>query len=220
MKALSKRPEPQSLVTHGAKWTADYVAASGLSAKEKKKFEHWGRIEIREVLAQETSGRCAYCEALIGHVAYPHVEHIVPKALRADLAHEWNNLTSACEVCNKAKSDYWDQDLAVLNPYSDDVESRIVFWGDLVDWIAGDERAEVTIKKLKLNRFDLADRRRARLLEVREMVERWATSQGAKRTVLAESIRLDAADGDFTRAVTAFLCSQGFPLSAIDEDAA
>ncbi|QWZ09104.1 HNH endonuclease [Nocardioides panacis] len=220
MKALSKQPEPQALVTHGPTWTADYVAASGLSAREKKKFEHWGHPEIREALTQETNGRCAYCEAHIGHVAYPHVEHILPKALRADLAHDWHNLTSACEVCNKAKSDYWDPTHAVLNPYTDNVESRVIFWGDLVDWVAGDEQAEVTIKKLKLNRFDLADRRRARLLEVREMLERWATSQGAKRTVLAESIRLDAADGDFTRAVTAFLSSQGFPLSDADEDAA
>lgn len=192
-----------------------------MAAAEKKKVEKWGHKQIRETLATETSGRCAYCESRIGHVSYPHVEHIIPKSRRAELAHVWWNLTTACEVCNIAKADYWDATLAILNPYVDEVESRLVFWGDIVDWVVGDEQAELTIKKLKLNRFDLADRRRMRLLEVREMLERWATSTGAKRTVLAESIRLDVADGDFTRAVSAYLIWAGFPLPDLnDSDAA
>jgi len=154
VRTLSKEPEPQILLTHGAQWTQEYLAASGMAAAEKKKVEKWGHKQIRETLATETSGRCAYCESRIGHVSYPHVEHIIPKSRRAELAHVWWNLTTACEVCNIAKADYWDATLAILNPYVDEVESRLVFWGDIVDWVVGDEQAELTIKKLKLNRFD------------------------------------------------------------------
>lgn len=219
MRPLTKLGKPQVLVTNERRWTDEYVAAT--TSAERKKREKWGHPDIRATLTAETVGKCAYCESTIGHVSYPNVEHIIPKAKRADLAHEWNNLTSACEKCNGAKSDYYDESLAVLSPYEDSVEQRLIFYGDFVDWVEDDDRGEVTVKQLRLNRIDLVHERVKRLAEIREMYERWRTTpEGAKRTVLAAAIRIEAREGDFTRAVTAYLSFKHFPTDPASSGAA
>lgn len=211
MKPLTKHPEPAVLVTNGAEWTSSYVAAA---PHNRKRLERWGHEEIRATLSDETYGKCAYCESTVGHVSYPNVEHILPKSKFPELAHIWSNLTSACTKCNNSKSDYHEPDLAVFNPYTDDVEGRLVYWGDFVDWPFGDDRAEVTVRKLDLNRLDLRNERIDRIASVREMLQRWHDAVGSKRELLAEAIRLDAEQGTFSRAVRAYLISRGFPLLA------
>lgn len=209
MKSLSKGPEPAILVRNGPDWTANYVNAT--TDEERKQRERWRHPQIRQALSAETDSKCAYCEGFIDDVTYAHVEHIIPKALRRDLAHEWTNLTRACPVCNTNKSDYFE----LLNPYEDPVDNQLLYFGDFVDWRIGDVRAELTIKNIQLNRLDLIKARCSRLIEIRELVERWAAADEPLKTVLENVVFREAMRGEYTATVLAFLHARGFPVKSV-----
>lgn len=214
MRALGKLPKPQVLVANDVAWTDAYVAA--VVAGDAKRHEKWRHREIKATLREEVRKRCAYCEAFVDDVAFPHVEHIIPKASHPELAHCWSNLTSACGRCNVAKDDYFSDDYALVNPYVDRVEAHLSAAGAIVHWILGSTRGEVTVKRLDLNRMDLVVARARRLLEIREAVERWHEAEGARRETLEEAIRLDADRGEFPSMVFVYLQSLGLPERAAD----
>lgn len=211
MRALLKQAKPPALVENEAKWTADYVAAVR-AGNNGRPFERWRHPEIKAALKAETRSKCAYCEAYLADVSYPHVEHLVPKSLRPELAHIWENLTSACGPCNVAKGDFHDSAHGVLNPYDDNPELHLDFLGNFIDWVLGSPRGEITISKLRLNRLELAESRLTRLQAVRSMLERWHEATDVRKEVLAEGIRLDLLQGEFTSAVRAFLLAKKFPV--------
>jgi len=209
MRPLKKSSPPQVLETSGADWTAAYVRAG--PGQERRRHERWRHPEIKEALRSETNAKCAYCEGIVEDVSFPHVEHIKPKGRFPELAHEWMNLTTACEKCNVAKGDYYDPELELINPYVDDVGGQLQYPGPLVDWRKGDSRAELTVSLLALNRAELVSSRTRRILSVRGMIERWHASSGPLREVLESAIRLDARDGEFTETVMTYLEAHGFP---------
>jgi 5-methylcytosine-specific restriction endonuclease McrA len=163
VRALVKLTEPEVLARKGSKWTAEYVAAS---ADARKTLERWGNTEIKAVLAAETGRRCAYCEGISEDVAYPHVEHLIPKSVKPEMAHIWENLTYCCEACNKAKGNYYSPTLPIINPYTDAIEGHLSFLGNLVTPGLGSDIGEVSIKKLKLNRMQLCNSRKTRIESV------------------------------------------------------
>ena len=183
-----------------------------VSSEEKRKHEKWRHPEIKSALVEETKAKCAYCEGYIEDVSFPHVEHIKPKSKFPELAHLWENLTIACAACNIAKGDYFFEEAQLLNPYKDDLEKFIYPVGPLIDWIAGVPRAEITVKKIDLNRSPLLISRAQRLSKVRELYERWAESSDPIRTVLEETLRHDAVEGEFSQTVIVFLRSKNFPV--------
>ena len=87
----------------------------------------------------------------------------------------WDNLTIACTECNRRKSDYYDVNCMMLNPYVDDVEEMIVHLGPFVTWQVSNDRAEITIRKLELDsctRIELIGRKREKIEEVKNLLER------------------------------------------------
>lgn len=212
MRRLSKGVKPNVLILNEVTWTAEYVAAVRIG--EGRKHERWRHQEIKFALNEETSGKCAYCEGLMGDISYPHVEHLVPKALRPELAHMWENLTWACPQCNVRKGDFYDPSIGILDPYRDEPDEYLLYYGDFVDWQLGNPRAEVTVRLLDLNRMDLVESRRRRLAAIKELLSRWHAASGAMREVLADAIRLDARDGEFTASVLAYLKHHRFPLDS------
>lgn len=208
MRSLAKRERPTILDKQGSDWTAAYVNAS--PGDERRRCERWRHPEIKDALKRETSAKCAYCEGFVEDVSFPHVEHIRPKSKFPELAHEWSNLTTACERCNVAKGDYYEAGFELLDPYADNVDSHLNAAGAIVDWVKGDTRAEITVARLSLNRSDLVAARARRMLEVRGMLERWHQSSGPLRAALQSAISLDAEEGEFTTTVSAMLRSHGF----------
>ncbi|MNB88336.1 hypothetical protein D3C75_353470 [compost metagenome] len=76
---------------------------------DKVEFRIFGTSAVRSALKQLFHNKCAYCESVITHISYPHVEHWRPKGCVAGqanhngyywLASEWSNLLLACSVCN------------------------------------------------------------------------------------------------------------------------
>ncbi|MEW1952052.1 HNH endonuclease [Terrabacter sp. NPDC080008] len=179
-----------------------------------KNHEKWRHEQIKLTLRAETNDKCAYCESFIADVAYPHVEHIVPKSLHPELAHTWHNLTWACPRCNVSKDVAYHPTAGVLNPYVDTIEEHLEFYGDLVDCPLGSQRGEATIIACDLNRYELLRSRVARLRAIRQMAERWNAAIDPMRTTIESAIRLDAAQGEYSAHVSAYLRKIGFPLDA------
>lgn len=209
MRSLEKHPEPAVLRDNHAEWTRAYVAAP---VDQRARYEKWRHKEIKDALSQETGRRCAYCEAFIDDVAYPNVEHIVPKSVRPDLSHHWPNLTYCCGRCNTEKREYYSEVLPIVNPYTDDPEDHIRFLGNLADNCLGSMVGKVTIRKLDLNRLQLCHSRRVRIEAIRALLDQWHTSEGPERTFFEEGIRVDAQEGEFPATVFAYLRSYGFPI--------
>lgn len=172
--------------------------------------ERWRHPEIRLALRMETGAKCAYCEAFVDDVAYPHVEHIIPKKLRPELVVRWANLTSACGRCNLAKRDFYHDTDGLLNPYVDPIDAHLNFLGTLITSNLGDVRGAVTVRKLQLNRLDLVYSRLRRLEAVGAALDTWHEASEPLKSVIADGIRRDAEEGEFSRSVTAYLRSFGF----------
>ncbi len=150
--------------------------------------------DVKQVLIDMQDKKCCFCESKITHIAYGDVEHFRPKkAVMEDdgrlkrpgyywLTYTWENLLLSCEICNRRHKrnkfpiagkrarrpeDALDQEQPLfIDPSGpDDPENLITFTG-LGRAVAVDnnKRGKVTIKELDLNRDDLEERRRERLL--------------------------------------------------------
>ncbi|TCR07236.1 HNH endonuclease [Neorhizobium sp. JUb45] len=153
---LSKLTEPTVLVTNGAAWLADLLAA-GKNANDglKSKYRH---VDIKRVLTLETNGKCAYCEAKLKHVHHGDVEHIYPKSLDPKKTFKWDNLTLACELCNQNKSNDDPTAAQIIDPYITDPDDHIVFAGPVAGH-CGSIPGLSTIEIIGLNRPDLIEMR-------------------------------------------------------------
>ncbi len=154
---LCKGEEPCVLVENRETWTAEYV--SWRNTREGREPSRYRHPDIRSSLEAETRAKCAYCEGRIKDVAYPNIEHKLPKIRCEELVCDWQNLTIACPRCNTNKGDYYDPDCPLLDPYVDNVEEEIAFSGPAAR-PRGGTRAKRTIDVIDLNRFELFNARK------------------------------------------------------------
>ena len=172
----------------------------------------YGHSGIRKALEAETASKCAYCEGRISDVAYPNIEHKLPKSKYPKLVCDWENLTIACPKCNTNKGDYDIRECRLLDPYVDDVEEEIAFGGPLA-LPRGGGRARATITRLALNRKDLLFARAETLLRLHLLLDLVERAASESEPALLQSLWLDidavtAAEGEFASACRQFLESQ------------
>ncbi|HEV2754156.1 MAG TPA: HNH endonuclease [Actinomycetota bacterium] len=210
MRLLSKEPVPTILVDEGDRLRAEYEAAQSSGSDLPMPWRH---PDIVSALERETLSKCAYCEAIIADVSYPHVEHILPKAARPDLVVDWNNLTLACPACNTNKGDYYRADAPLVHPYEDPVTKHILFRGPAVFAPLESEIGERTIQRLRLMRAPLLMERMKRIDAVYQRLIRWNDANEPDKSVLAELVK-DAVDdaAEFAQCLRTFVSSLGFPL--------
>jgi hypothetical protein len=194
MIGLRKVEPPAVLVEKGSEWTEEYLAGveSGVWPSEaaKTRYRH---PEIKTKIRQETADKCAYCEAKVTHVYPGDCEHILPKSRRPELVVDWENLTFVCSECNRRKSDYYEPELPLVNPYSDVPETHLRWYGPMVLAANGDNLGRVTIRLLELSRAPLVERRSERIRQLRNLVEVWeSTEDAAYRLVLWKEIVREA----------------------------
>lgn len=105
--------EPQILIDNntnniGEKAMAILYYEKGIG-KKPEEFSIYRHSSVKEALSIVFNKKCAYCESIISHVSYPHIEHWRPKkGVTENLSHrgyywlasEWENLLLACGVCN------------------------------------------------------------------------------------------------------------------------
>ena len=165
------------LATNWRTWTRDCLDDPD-SDHKKTKYRH---EDIKRCLLQETSNKCVYCESKIGDTLPGDIEHMVPTSERPVGRFFWRNLTIACAECNRRKRAYYDKEMMFLNPYVDDVESFVIHQGPIVSWAPGNDRAEVTVKKLQLHdksRMELIARKIEHLEHLNDTIHRRDSSVG------------------------------------------
>ena len=175
MRNIVKLPEPAILTAKKDEWKI--ALASNPSENNKNKYRH---PEIKTGLLSETSGKCVYCESKIGHNCPGDIEHKIPKSIRTDLIFVWDNMTISCSECNRRKAEYYDTTCMFLDPNTDDVENMIQHVGPFVFNRPGNQRSEVTVRKLELNSLEgrpsLISRKMETLESVKNLAERIATT--------------------------------------------
>lgn len=163
MRNVTKLSPPTILVENKAAW--DEAVRNHSTEYNKNKYRH---REIKDRLLQETNDKCVYCESKIGHNCPGDIEHKIPKSKQINLIFDWENMTIACNECNRRKSDYYDPDFMFLDPNSDDVENRIIHLGPLVFNKPGDSRSAITVLTLEIDKFDSRTHLIARKIEMLE----------------------------------------------------
>ena len=197
------------LIDNETNWTSEFAAEK----RSRAAATRYRDKDIRQALEAECASKCAYCESRVDHVAYEHIEHILPKERVPELVVAWENLTLACPRCNQNKGQYFDPGKPLLNPYKDEVESEVTFMlGVIVPVSAAAMRS---VKVLKLDRSELVFQRHRLLASLQKLVESAKTEAVAasRQKCLGLALSHLSADIEYTSAVRAFLRHQvtGWP---------
>jgi uncharacterized protein (TIGR02646 family) len=211
MRRIRKGDRPPILAANFDAWTQEYL---GFIERNERPPDHvksrYRHPQIKTVVMAETHGKCAYCESHVTHVYPGDVEHVIAKAAKPELIFEWTNLTYACAACNGRKHDYYNEHQPLLNPVHDDPTQHLGFYGFFCVHRCNDQKGQLTVLLLELNRSDLLDRRRERLEKIVLLIDSClALPLGPLREMLMEQIRQEAAnDREYSVMVKQFVESR------------
>lgn len=183
---IKKSNTPQVLVNNATNWQQKYLTAVDNGDKFPRDYAH---TDIKHALKEECYSKCIYCESKVGHIDYPHVEHIKPKSIFPELVVDWKNLGLACIVCNTNKGTYYSLGTPLINPYEEDPNDFIDSRGAVLSGI--NARGIKTINQLDLNRTPLLERRGHALKQAAAMIEIAETTQEASVLNLVDSYLSD-----------------------------
>lgn len=188
---LTKGNKPNILVERSEVWRDELVDYIRRGVKIPKTVaSRYNNDEVKSALKKECSSKCMYCESKVDHVAYEHIEHIKPKAIKKfpELTFEWSNLGLACPICNGNKGDEYEEDNAIINPYVDNPEDFIFAYGVHIFAKPGQSRADLTIRLLDLNRPELIEQRLERARAIHMLIDSYyrAVDLTLKKLILRE----------------------------------
>ena len=218
MRKIKKLQKPQILINNAARWTQEYCSCLASGTKPSDEIaSRYKEPSIKATLEKETHNKCAYCESKIKHITYGDIEHILPKNkdARPDLYVEWDNLTLACEQCNRSgKRTYYNPKMLLINPYTDDPEQHFNDIGPLIMHVLDDSRAYVTRNVLKLNRAELVERRTDRITLVEPLLILWANEQNdGMKEILEQQLHDEySEDKEYSSTIKSYLKANGFPV--------
>lgn len=154
----------------------------------------------KQALVDASFGKCMYCESKVKHIDFGDVEHIRPKSKYPHLEFEWSNLGFACAQCDVAKSDKHDETTPYINPYEEEPEDFFIALGALLMQKLGNERGELTIKDIRLNRVELLEKRQTTIESMGKTIDRCmrTTSESLKKTALEVLILEYAKDKEYS----------------------
>ena len=125
---------------------------------------------LKQSLLEEQGFICCYCERRITETPESsHIEHLKPKGTYPEFELEYDNLLCSCQpskingenisTCGHKKGDWFDEEL-FISPLSSECEEKIKYSssGELE---GVDEVANITIRKLGLNNYDLVRSRKS-----------------------------------------------------------
>ena len=131
--------------------------------------------------------KCMYCESYISHVYHGDVEHIVPKSKFPERTNDWNNLGYVCARCNGFKKDAYFEHAPFINPFDENPDDFIFAFGTMIFNHPGNERGDVTIRVIQLNRPGLIERRLERVQALINMAENIAKTRNPELKELLKS---------------------------------
>lgn len=164
MVKLTKESEPKYLSKNKFSFTKRLIESLNTDngrKRSKNLLKKYNHPEITSALKRESHGKCIYCESKLAHISFPHIEHIKPKSKYPDLTFDYNNMGLSCQVCNHNKSDKYDLNNPIVNPYVDDPNQFFEPNGAFI--FTKNDRARWTCDSIGLNRPDLLEARRERI---------------------------------------------------------
>lgn len=163
----------------------------------------------KSALASASNDKCMYCESKISHIDFAHIEHIKPKATDKypQLEFDWGNLGYACPKCNNNKSDDYHADTPYIDPYSDNPEDHLFFYGAVLFQRNGSERGEITIRDIGLNRAELLEKRMVRIAEIQKALNAAHRSRNPslKRAAIDELQKEALPSNEYSVCISLFL---------------
>lgn len=157
------------------------------SLENRSTYKH---ASNKAALLAAAHGKCMYCESFIDHTQYGDVEHVKPKAAYPENEFDWSNLGFACTTCNNSKNDDYDPTCPFIDPYSEEPSDLLVANGSWLFAKPGNERGQITIEAMALNRAQLIERRAAKVTDISRLVDRIAVSKSEKLKAMAKAIVL------------------------------
>jgi uncharacterized protein (TIGR02646 family) len=127
----------------------------------KKTLKKYNQPGVKDIIKKECLGKCMYCERKVS--SYGHIEHIKPKSIFPEKTFDWDNLGFVCERCNIKKSDYYDNERPIINPYRDEPFDYLTFIGVIIKCSNGideNDKGNTTIEKINLNSSSLMEERK------------------------------------------------------------
>ncbi|WP_165768060.1 HNH endonuclease [Flavobacterium plurextorum] len=176
---MTKEAEPVILTTNKMDWTTQLLNHIVLGTKIPKSLENnYNKKEIKDSLRKESHSKCMYCESMISHITFEHIEHIKPKAKDKfpQFTFEYFNLGLSCPKCNMNKSDTYDNLTPFIDPYNDDPKNHFEAIGAFLWAKSGDIRAKITEIEIDLNRPELLEIRGERMRTIRTLIDNFNTT--------------------------------------------
>ncbi|MCH8051052.1 MAG: hypothetical protein IIC86_03430 [Chloroflexi bacterium] len=120
---------------------------------------------------------------------------------------DYDNLTLACSVCNTKKGDYDDENVPLLNPYIDDLNSELLALGPMIWQKLAKVRGETTVRVVGLNRSALVEQRQERIEAVSGLADKYESlpKGDAKKAIRKELLREAESDREFSFVVRGYL---------------
>jgi hypothetical protein len=193
MIALDKGPIPVILDEHWVEWRDEYLEAKANNTLTNAIRFRYRHADIKTAIVEETHNKCAYCESKVTHVHPGETEHILPISERPDLIVTWINLTLACTECNRRKSNYYEPDEPLVNPYDDDPSAHLMFIGVIV--LPKGDKGRRTWHLLELTkRMALMEQKKEKLEKMNLLLERYlALPESATKSFLKDELLAETA---------------------------
>lgn len=166
----------------------------------------------KKALKDSSHNKCMYCESKISHIDYGDVEHIKPKSKYPELEFEWDNLGFACTKCNRQfKNNNYDEQTPYINPYNEEPQNYIISNGAILFPFQGNERGEITIGGLGLNRTELIEQRYNRIQEIDKAIKAcFRTTNETLKNIALEELKKEANhDKGYSFVIKGLLKQQG-----------
>lgn len=208
---INKKEKPQILKDYAQQWTTEYLSALQQQKPVPNYIKYrYQNPEIKKALEEETHSKCAYCESKFKHISFGDIEHILPKNqdARPDLYVEWNNLTLACEVCNRTnKKDYYNPSDPLINPIEDEPDKYLIALGPFIYQFPGSRKGELSIAILDLNRPELVERRKEKIENLLPLIDKWKneTNDALKKLLYSQINKEAESDKEFSFIISTYL---------------
>lgn len=206
---LFKLAMPQVLVDNVTNWTRTIMTfinnGQAIPNADKNRYNH---VDIKNRVIEETNGKCAYCESFVTDQYPGDIEHLIPKSIYPRLTFNWSNLSFSCYWCNNHKRDYVGKHEAkLINPFKDEINQHLQFFGPLLMHINDSKRGELTWKTIKLNRPELIDRRTDKIKDLQNLIDKYERegTQALKDILFNEILDFSQADSEFSYACNCYL---------------
>jgi uncharacterized protein (TIGR02646 family) len=132
---LKFREIPKDLAAGQQEWTEQLIHLVTMHKTYAKIPQHekdevlknYNLPGVKKALGKMSSSKCCYCESLIDHIDFPHIEHFLPKSKYPKYAFKWTNLFLSCKKCNLKKKEFDTKVNPFINPVRDNPEEYLSY---------------------------------------------------------------------------------------------